>query len=100
MSKSDNRVKNMPPIMVRVSKEEGDALREKALDVGKSVPEFLRSCALGRQTRTKVDTHILNELRRLGELQRSLCKENGGALSTEYAAVLLEIISAVRKVGA
>lgn len=98
MSKSEKRRKSAM-VMVRVTPETHALLREKALDVGLSVPAYLVTCGLGKQTRTKTDAHVLNELRRLGDLQKQLCREHDGALSPEYTAVLVEILSAMGRIG-
>lgn len=64
-----------------------------------SVGQFVLAAALGRRTRTKIEAHILNELRRLGGLQKHLFNEGGGVLSKEYAAVLVEIREAIARIG-
>ena len=64
-----------------------------------SVGQFVLAAALGRRTRTKIEAHILNELRRLGGLQKHLFNEGGGTLSKEYAAILVEIREAIARIG-
>lgn len=64
-----------------------------------SVGQFVLAAALGRRTRTKIEAHILNELRRLGGLQKHLFNEGGGVLSKEYAAILVEIREAIARIG-
>ncbi|KGW48944.1 nikA protein [Burkholderia pseudomallei MSHR684] len=64
-----------------------------------SVGQFVLAAALGRRTRTKIEAHILNELRRLGGLQKHLFNEGGGMLSKEYAAILVEIREAIARIG-
>lgn len=98
MSGSENRQKTKH-IMVRVTPDQLENLREKALDCGATVPEYLRACGLGRRTRNQVDAHVINELRRLGGLQKHLFKEGGGVSSKEYAAVLVEIRAAIARIG-
>lgn len=85
--------------MVRVSPEEKAVLREKAADCGVSTPEFLRAAGLARPTRSKMEAHILNELRRLGGLQKHLFNEGKGVLSKEYSAVLVELKAAIARLG-
>jgi hypothetical protein len=63
------------------------------------VGQFVLAAALGRRTRSKVDTHILNELRRLGGLQKHLFNEGRGMLSKEYAGILVEIRAAIARIG-
>ncbi|AIP21604.1 hypothetical protein L0Z37_14350 [Burkholderia multivorans] len=64
-----------------------------------SVGQFVLAAALGRRTRTKIEAHILNELRRLGGLQKHLFNEGGGMLSKEYAAILVELREAIARIG-
>jgi hypothetical protein len=87
----------LPPI--RCYEDEEASVREKARDCGISVGQFVLAAALGRRTRTKIDTHILNELRRLGGLQKHLFNEGGGVLSKEYAAILVKIREAIARIG-
>ncbi|WP_428840752.1 plasmid mobilization protein MobA [Burkholderia multivorans] len=61
--------------------------------------QFVLAAALGRRTRTKIEAHILNELRRLGGLQKHLFNEGGGMLSKEYAAILVELREAIARIG-
>ncbi len=74
-------------------------VRERARDCGMSVGQFVLAAALGRRTRTRIEAHILNELRRLGGLQKHLFNEGGGVLSKEYAAILVEIREAIARIG-
>lgn len=97
MSGSESR-RMTKQIKVRVTPEQKGVLTEKALDCGITVPEYLRACGLGRPTRSAVEAHIINELRRLGGLQKHLFKEGGGVLSKEYAAVLVEITRAILRI--
>lgn len=64
-----------------------------------SVGQFMLSAALKRQTRSKIDSHVINELRRLGGLQKHLFTEGNGTLSKEYANVLVEITEAIKRIG-
>lgn len=99
MSKSEQRRRTgrLPPI--RCFDEEEDIVRQKAYDCGQSVGQFILAAALGRQTRSKIDGHILNELRRLGGLQKHLFNEGEGKLSKEYAQILLELKAAISRIG-
>ncbi len=97
MSHSDSRKRTLA-LAVRITPEEADAIREKARDAGATVSEFLRSCALGRKTRSTVDSQVINELRRLGGLQKHLFNASGGQHSREFAAVLVEIKQAVARI--
>ena len=90
MSSSENR-KRVVNLKVRCLPEEADTIRDKALDSGVSVSEFLRCAALGRKTRSTIDSQIINELRRLGGLQKHLFYEGGKSNRAEYSDVLAAI---------
>ena len=77
MSSSENR-KRTVNLKLRCLPEEADEIKDKALDSGVSVSEFLRCAALKRKTRSTIDSQIINELRRLGGLQKHLFTEAGG----------------------
>ncbi|KVO97962.1 NTP pyrophosphohydrolase [Burkholderia ubonensis] len=87
----------LPPI--RCYEDEEALVLERARDCGMSVGQFVLAAALGRRTRTKIEAHILNELRRLGGLQKHLFNEGGGMLSKEYAAILVELREAIARIG-
>ena len=99
MSNSEQRRRTgrLPP--VRCFEDEEALVREKASDCNMSIGQFMLNAALGRRTRSKVDSHVLNELRRLGGLQKHLFNEGGGALSKEYAAILVAIRDAIARIG-
>jgi uncharacterized protein (DUF1778 family) len=98
MAQSEQRKKS-GRITVRVSPDELSDLQARAAAVLKTVPDYLRSCALARETRAVGDQHIINELRRLGEAQRRLYAEHGGASGPELTAVLLAILAAIGRLG-
>jgi len=80
--------------------EEAEALvRKKAHDSGMSVGQFVLAAALKRQTRSKINSPLINELRRLGVLQKHLFQESNGSLSKEHANVLVEITEAIKRIG-
>lgn len=68
-------------------------------DSGMSVGQFLPAAALKRQTTSKIDSHVINGLRRLGGLQKHLFTEGNGALSKEYANLLVEITETIKRIG-
>jgi len=84
---------------IRSFEEEGALVREKARDSRMSVGQFVLAAALKRQTRSKIDSHVINELRRLGGLQKHLFTVSNATLSKEYANVLVEITEAIKHIG-
>lgn len=95
-SEQRRRTGRLPPI--RCYEDEEALVREKAADCGLSVGQFMLAAALGRRVRSQIETHILNELRRLGGLQKHLFNEGAGVLSREYAAILVEIRTAIARI--
>ena len=70
MSRSEQRRRTGWLPAIRYFEEEEALVREKAHDSGMSVGQFVLAAALKRQTRSKIDSHVINELRRLGGLQK------------------------------
>ncbi|WP_433784732.1 plasmid mobilization protein MobA [Pseudomonas frederiksbergensis] len=99
MSRSEQRRRTGWLPAIRCFEEEEALVREKAYDRGMSVGQFMVATALKRQTRSRIDSHIINELRRLGGLQKHLFTEGNGVLSKEYATVLVEITEAIKRIG-
>lgn len=85
--------------MMRVTPQEYEEIAAKATDTGNTPASFARTCALGRKTRSAVDARVINELRRLGGLQKLLFNESDGRNSFEYAAILQEIKAAIQRIG-
>ncbi len=96
MTMSEQRKKTVA-LAVRLEPGEAEAIREKAKDAGVTVSEFLRAAALGRKTRSVVEEGMINELRRLGGLQKMIHNDTGGTYSKETAAILKEIKDAIRR---
>ena len=94
MSSSEKR-KRVVNLKTRCLQEEADVIREKAMDSGVSVSEFLRCAALGRKTRSTLDSQIINQLTKLGGLQKHLFKEGNGVHSKEYSEILSAIKDAI-----
>lgn len=83
---------------VRLTPDEDAIVISKALDSGVPVSEFFRCAALGRKTRSAVDSQIINELRRIGGMLRDQFNRSGGQYSAESAAALREITAAISRI--
>jgi hypothetical protein len=97
MSSSEKRLRVIN-LKVRCSPEEAEAIKNKAMDSGVSVSEFMRCAALKRKTRSTIDSQVIGELKRLGGLQKNLFNEFGGLNSKELAANLLAIKEAINRI--
>jgi hypothetical protein len=85
-------------ILVRVTANQKAEIAQKAQDCNLSMSEYLLRCALGRQTRTRIDTHIINELRLLGEQQKMLYHLGGGRQADKLQAILDAIVQAIDRI--
>jgi len=86
--------------MVRVSPEEKQEICEKASasEKGLSAPEFLRRLAANKKIRSTTDRQVINELRRLGGLQKKLFQESNGLYSDQLNEVITQIIRTIEKI--
>ncbi|MDY7562416.1 plasmid mobilization protein MobA [Pseudomonas sp. CCC3.2] len=99
MSTSERRKRTGCLPAARCFEEDEALVRVKAHDRGMSVGEFMLTAALKRQTISKIDAHIINELRRLGSLQKHLFTMSGGKGSDEYSSVLVELTETIKLIG-
>ena len=97
MSSSETR-KRVVNLKTRCLPEEAEEIRNKAMDSGVTVSEFLRCAAVGRKTRSTIDSQVINELRRLGGLQKHLFNEGNGIHSKEFADILAAIKDAIIRI--
>jgi hypothetical protein len=100
MGEEKQEAKRLARIDIRCLEAEKVRLQQKAADCGMTVTAYMVAAALGRHTRSRVDAQIVDELRRLGGLQKHLFNESGGKMSKELAAVLVEIQAAIARVAA
>ena len=91
-SETRQRTVNIP---VRLKPAERDVIKEKAKDSGVTASEFMRCAALGRKTRSTIDSQMGNELRRQGG---SLRERLSTLKSPEDREVALATIAAYRDV--
>lgn len=98
MSKSKARQATVR-IEIRCTEADADLIRDKAIAAGISTSELLRRSALSRKIMTRTDTRLMNELLRLGGLQKHLYTQMQSSMTTElskqFAEVLVEIKKAV-----
>jgi hypothetical protein len=81
----------------RCTKEEKLEIREQAEAAGLGDSEYLRRRALGKKVMSKSDAVLINELRRLGGLQKHLFTQDQGK-SREYSQVLIALQKAIEKI--
>ncbi len=98
MSKSESR--RMDQILkLRCSEEDAALIKKKAEEAGMSTSELLRRSALNRKIMTRTDLKLMNELLRLGGLQKHLFNQLQANMTTDlsrqFSDVLVEIKIAV-----
>jgi len=93
---TDNRTSR---VEVRMTQEEKETATENAKQAGLGLSTFMRELAVGRKVHSKADAQIINELRRLGGLVKHIHNQTDGVNSKETAAVLVELVDAIKRVG-
>jgi hypothetical protein len=103
MSKSEKRQRTVLFLGIRWFPEEKEKVVESARAAGLSAGEFLRRAALGRRITAKGDVRQMNEILKLGGLQKHLYNEMQKQgmmtpeLSKQFAATLAELQTALMK---
>lgn len=98
MSKSEKRQRTALLGSVRCFPEEKAHIQENAKAAGISTGEFLRRSALGRRIVAKGDTRQMNEILKLGGLQKHLYTEmqKQGIMTTELSKQFSETLTALQ----
>lgn len=98
MSKSESR-KREKLVKCRCTDEEFETINRKAQVAGISTSELLRRSALNRKIMVRTDLKLMNELLRLGGLQKHLYNEMREKMTTDlshqFSDVLVEIKRAI-----
>jgi protein required for attachment to host cells len=96
MSKSEKRQRNKW-LKLRCTEEEVEVIQVKAVAAGLSVSELLRRSALNRKIMTRTDMKLMNELLRLGGLQKHLHNQMKDGMTTELSKQFSEVLVALKK---
>lgn len=86
-------------LVCRLTEADKAWLQGKAEDCGLSVSEYVLRAALGRQTRTRHDVHVINELRAINATLREIYGAASGRKPVELTAVLEAVVRAIDRVG-
>ena len=87
-------------IHVRLFDSEYEEIARKVKESGLTMSEFVRRAANHRVIVSRIDEHVINELRRQGGLLKHVHAESGGAYSELTAEAIREIRDAVRRIEA
>lgn len=86
-------------IKFRCTEDEYDAISNKAIVAGLTTSEYIRRTALNRRIMVRTDIRMMNELKRMGGLQKHLYSQMQDGMTTElsrqFSEVLTSIVSAI-----
>ncbi len=85
-------------IKCRLTGEERAFIEAQADQAAVTMSEFVRRRAMGKQLISRFDDQVINELRRLGGLQKHLAVHHP-AQREEFQAVLGEILALLKRLG-
>ncbi|EKS7814720.1 mobilization protein (plasmid) [Edwardsiella piscicida] len=99
MSKSEKRQRTVLFLGIRWFPEEKEQVVASAKAAGISSGEFLRRAALSRRIVAKGDTKQMNEILKLGGLQKHLYSEmqKQGMMTTELSKQFADTLAALQK---
>lgn len=82
-------------IKFRCSEDEYDAISNKAIVAGLTTSEYLRRTALNRRIQVRTDIRMMNELKRLGGLQKYLYTQMQEQMTSELSRQFSEALSGI-----
>ncbi|HEY2452189.1 MAG TPA: plasmid mobilization protein MobA [Scandinavium sp.] len=94
MAKSEKRQRNII-IQLRSTEAEAEAIKKKATAAGLTTSEYLRRSALNRRIMVRTDIRMMNELKRLGGLQKYLYTQMQATMTTELSRQYSEVLSGI-----
>ena len=85
-------------VKFRLTAEERQFIDEQAAQACVTVSEFVRRRAMGKRLVSRFDDTVLNELRKLGGLQKHLASKHPQQ-KDEFDHVLSEILTTLKRLG-
>lgn len=79
-------------LYIRVTPDEKAVIEQKANDCYLPVSDFVLRCAEGRQTRSKMDLHVINELRLMAMQLKEIYHAEKPRAATELDPVMEVVI--------
>lgn len=86
-------------VRIRFTPDEKTKAEALATEGGLTLSGYIRRRALGLPVRSKADTQMINELRRLGGLVKHIHNQTEGVYSLETSGVLVQITEAIKRIG-
>lgn len=87
-------------VCIRFKPDEKTSAEALAREAGLTLSEYMRRRALGLRVHSKADVQMISELRRLGGLVKHIHNQTDGENSVKTAAVLVELVQAIKRIGA
>lgn len=95
MSKSEKQLREKT-LRCRCTEAEFEAINNKALAAGLTTSEYLRRTALSRRIMVRTDIRMMNELLRLGGLQKHLYTKMQANMTTELSHQFSEVLTSIK----
>lgn len=95
MSKSEKRQREKL-VKCRCTDAEFDSINKKAVSAGLTTSEYIRRCALNRRITVRTDIRMMNELLRLGGLQKHLYTQMQENMTTELSRQFSEVLTSIK----
>lgn len=95
MSKSEKRQREKL-VKCRCTEAEFEAINKKASAAGLTTSEYLRRTALNRKITVRTDIRMMNELLRLGGLQKHLFNQMQQNMTTELSLQFSEVLTSIK----
>lgn len=94
MAKSEKRQRNVI-VQLRCTEAELEAIDKKAASAGLTRSELLRRSALNRRITVRTDIRMMNEVKRLGGLQKHLFTQMEKTMTTELSRQFSDVLVAI-----
>lgn len=94
MSKSEKRQREKL-VKCRCTDAEYEAINRKAIAAGLTTSEYLRRSALNRRITVRTDIRMMNEVKRLGGLQKHLFTQMEKNMTTELSRQFSDVLVAI-----
>jgi len=94
MSKSESR-QRQKLVKCRCTEAEFEAINNKAIAAGLTTSEYLRRTALNRRIMVRTDIRMMNELKRLGGLQKHIFTQMSETMTTELSRQFSEVLTGI-----
>lgn len=95
MSKSEKRQREKL-VKCRCTDAEFEAINKKAIAAGLTTSEYIRRTALNRRITVRTDQRMINELLRLGGLQKHLYTQLRENMTTELSQQFSEVLTTIK----